>query len=270
MAAGRGGWTPFHYSSGNPVRRKDGNGYQDENGLQDVFQYLPEGTEEVFSFLPAAEGPVSDSTPGRGTRTQPIGGAVQHEGTDIVIDRDEPLESPVARDAVEWAEDALESQDRRFFDKAPMARYHDEIVGLRTKVVYQGAFSKCNLFAAAAYEEGAGVQYPLVEGRPPTASELANPAAPLEGLEYMGALPEAELLLGDITVWYQPTEGVHHTALVIDVSPEGRATVAYAGAGQELKSRSYSYVSFGLIGNKGRAPVVRRWTGRSAYSAAGE
>lgn len=29
LASRRGGWTPFHYSSGNPVRRKDGNGYQD-------------------------------------------------------------------------------------------------------------------------------------------------------------------------------------------------------------------------------------------------
>jgi hypothetical protein len=149
----------------------------------------------------------------------------------------------------QWAEDAYRRQDKRFFNKTT----HGIGEWLRFRVFGNG-YGKCNRFVAAAYREGAGLDFPkMKDGNDPIVEELANASNYQEKLDYFR--DPARLQPGDIVIWYDPNQEVHHTAIVVAIEDQ-TPIVTYAGAGEQIKRVPLDHATLKL---KNVTPVFRRW-----------
>lgn len=148
--------------------------------------------------------------------------------------------------AADWAQQEYTAQDSRFFDSTTKD-FWDKLYNL-------SGYPKCNQFVAAAFKEGAGVDYPQVDGRDPVASELANSDNFKEEFSY--TKDPAEAGVGDMVVWYDAKQGIHHSAIITGVNEQGEFLVTYAGAGEKIKQIPISQATARL---KNVAPAFRRW-----------
>ncbi len=159
-----------------------------------------------------------------------------------------------AQAAAAWAQGQYDTNPTAYSDSSWSPTFPLRLAG----------FSKCNMFVAAAYLDGAGVDYsayPHVSNiyfgrsagpfyRPATSAELADPSAFSSQLSYSSSASDIDV--GSILV-YAGAGVTGHTALVTGQNASGDWMVTYAGGGDKLKQSTVTT----LNNKKGVSPVVR-------------
>ncbi len=183
---------------------------------------------------------------------QSLMGNTQAQCDLVATPAEEELPPSIADRTAAWANHAFETQDERFFDSATNGLW-DALKSMKDGVL---GYAKCNQFVAAAFTEGAGVDYPSVDGRPPLVEELADPEAFQDQLSYETDVDEANS--GDMVLWHDEESGVHHSAILSGYNEAGEPMVTYAGAGEEIKQITLTEATEKL---QDVSPVFRSWQG---------
>lgn len=145
----------------------------------------------------------------------------------------------------DWAKDAHQRQDRRFFDSTTK--------DWRDKLKHWNGYSKCNQFVSSAFRDGGGMSnYPQVDGRDPVVDELADPNRFTGELTFNQDPSKARV--GDMVLWYDKDKHVHHSAILSGYDEHGNPLVTYAGAEEVIKQIPLDEATSRL---KGVPPVFR-------------